>query len=74
MHSIYVIYINLCSTNLQILDSIWVVICILQPTIQHLVKKVFSIIVDEQKYIRNTSMHCVTDYVCIILAAVNWVH
>ena len=33
-----------CPTNLQILDSIWVVIaqmyCMLQPTIQHLVKKV----------------------------------
>ena len=44
MHSIYVTYIDFCTTNLQILDSIWVVIeqmfCIIQPTIQHLVKKV----------------------------------
>ena len=41
--SIYVTYIIFCSTNLQILDYIWVVIaqmfCMLQPTIQHLVKK-----------------------------------
>ena len=47
MHSIYVTYINGCSTNLQILDSIWVVIaqmlCMLQPTVQHLVKKVLVI-------------------------------
>ena len=66
MHSIYVTYINFCSTNLQILDSIWVVIaqmfCMLQPTIQHLVKKVF-VIVDEPKYTRNTSVYCVTMFV-----------
>ena len=84
MHSIYVIYTNFCTTNLQILDSIWVVIaqmfCMLpptlqqlQPTIQHLVKKNF-VIVDKPKYIRNTSVYCVTDYVCIILTTVIWVH
>ena len=43
MHGIYVTYINFCSTNLQILDFIWVVIaqifCMPQPTIQNLVKK-----------------------------------
>ena len=43
MHSIYVTYINFCSTKLQMLDSIWVVLaqmfCMLQPTIQHLEKK-----------------------------------
>ena len=47
--------------------------CMLQPTMQHLVKKVF-VIVDESKYTRNTTVYCVTDYVCILLAAVNWVH
>ena len=69
MPSIYVTYINFCSTNLQILDSIWVVIaqmfCMLQPTIQHSVKTVF-VIVDEPKYTRNTGMYCVTDYASII--------
>ena len=43
MHSIYVSYIKIRSTNLQILSSIWVVIaqmfCMLQPTKQHLVEK-----------------------------------
>ena len=50
----------LCSTNLQILDSIWVVkaqmFCMLQPTIY------IFVIVDEPKYTRNTSVYCVTDY------------
>ena len=51
MHSIDVTYIIFfCFTNLQILDSIWVKIaqmfCMLQPSIQPLVKKVF-VIVDE---------------------------
>ena len=68
MHSIYVTYIDFCSTNLQILDYIWVVIaqmfCMLQPTIQHLVKEI--VIVDEPKYTRNTSVYCVNDYVCIV--------
>ena len=77
MHSIYVTYINFCSTNLQILDSIWVDIaqmfCMLQPNIQHLVKKNF-VIENEPKYTGNTSVYCVTDYVCIIRAAVNWIH
>ena len=48
VHVIYVIYINFCNTNLQILDFIWVVIaqmlCMLQPTIQHLVKKKFLLL------------------------------
>ena len=61
-NSIYVTYINFYTTNLQILDSIWVVIAqifyVLQPTIQHLVK---NVIVDEQKYTRNTSVYCFTD-------------
>ena len=52
--------------QLQILDSIWVItaqiLCMLQPTIQHLVKKVF-VIVDEPKYKRNTSMYCDTMFV-----------
>ena len=69
MHGIYVTYINICSTNLQILDSIWVVIaqmlCMLQPTIQHLLKH-FFVIIDEPKYTRKTSVYCVTDYVCTI--------
>ena len=50
-------------------DSIWVVIvqkcCMLQSTMQHLVKKIF-VIADESKYTSNTSVYCVTDYVCII--------
>ena len=66
-----------CYTNLQILDSIWVVIaqmfCMLQPTMQHYVKKVF-VFVDEPKYTRNTSVYRVIDFVCIIQAAVNWIH
>ena len=66
-NSIYVTYINFCSTNLQILDSIWVVIAqifyVLQPTIQHFIKK--NVIVDEQKYTRYTSVYCFTDLVCI---------
>ena len=66
MHSVYVTYINFCSTNLQILDSTWVVIaqmfCMLQPTIQHLVKKVF-VIVDEPNYTKNTNVYCVTMFV-----------
>ena len=69
MHSIYVTYIKFCSTNTQILDSIWVVIaqmvCMLQSTIQHLVKKVF-VIEDEPKYTGNFCVYCVTGYVCII--------
>ena len=69
MHSIYVTYINFCSTNLQILDSIRVVIAqmfyTLQPTIQHLVKKVF-VIEDKPKYTGNSGVYCVTVYVCII--------
>ena len=68
MHSIYVTYIDFCSTNLQILDSTWVVIaqmfCVLQPTIQHLVKKI--VLVDEPKYTRNASVYCATGYVCIV--------
>ena len=68
MHSIYVTHNNFCSTNLQMLDSIWVVIaqmfCMLHSTIQNLVKNV--VIVDEPKYTRDTSLYCVTDYVCII--------
>ena len=47
MHSIDVRYINFCLANLQILGSIWVVIaqmlCMLQSTIQHLVKKFLSL-------------------------------
>ena len=53
MLSTYVTYIIFCSINLQILDSLWVVIaqmfCMLQPTIQHLVKRVF-VIEYEPKY------------------------
>ena len=68
MHSTNVTYIYLCFTNLQILDTIWVVIaqlfCMLQSTIQHLVKKYFFVIVVEPKYTGNTSLYCVTDYVC----------
>ena len=56
-----------CPTNLQILDSIWVVIaqkfCMLKPTIQHLVQKVF-VIVNVPNYTRNTTVYCFTDYVC----------
>ena len=48
MHSIYVIF---CSTILQILDSIWVVIVqmfrMLQPTIQHLVKKCLLLLMNQ---------------------------
>ena len=68
MHSIYVTYINFCSTNLQILYSICVVISqmfgMLKPIMQHLEEK--NVIVDDPKYTRYTSVYCVTDYVCII--------
>ena len=69
------IYIFFCSTNstfhpyllyLQIFELFWAIIaqmfCMLQPTIQHLVKKVF-VIVDEPKYTRNISVYCVTMFV-----------
>ena len=66
MHIIYVTYINFRSTNFQILNSILFVIaqmfCMLQLTIQHLVKNGIE---DEPKYTGNASVYFVTDYVCI---------
>ena len=72
MHNIYVTYTTFRSTNLKILDSIWVVIAQMFCMLQH---TTFSknAIVDEPKYTKNTSVYCVTVYVCILWAAVKWV-
>ena len=48
--------------------------CLLQPPIQHLVKKQYFVDVDATKYTSNTSLYLVADNVCIMGTTINWIH